>query len=839
MKSPPLPADIGQHAGTDAVLGLLRTLERLPMPVMAVDSSDPTRIVFWNQACELLSGYRSSEIVDRTDAVERLYPDAAYRSRKLAEWPPQGETADPLELTLMSRNRKPVRIAWSVVGGLDRQLGQPATRWLIGQDMTALTEANRQSRARQRLLVTVFRNLPDGVTLKDGDGRLLITSPSIVKSLGISEAEAVGLTALELAERTEFPEAALRQIASNEEATWQAGCLSQMDEVVDFGGGLQRFYDVTRVPTYGRLGQRVSMLVIRRETSEQRSAATQLELAGRVVEQSSDGIFITNASNQITMVNAAFTHITGFASAEALGQQPAMFASGLHEPAFFAAMWNELKSSGCWAGEVWNRRKNREVYPLWMNLSVLHHRVSGEITHYVASFSDLSSRKAAEQQIAFLSTKDPITGLPNRSQIALSGAIALSQAKANGETFAVLMIDVDNFKTLNDSLSYAAGDQLLRVIGERLARSAGERAAVGRLSGDEFLVLLPGASGTNEVAQAARSLMAAVAEPMELSNVPFHVTVSVGIATYPGDGDDFDVLFGRADAALYQAKRSGRAAYQFSSVNMNQQALERLQIESALRRAIEQDALRLEYQPLIEIATGRIMGCEALCRWDDPQRGAIPPEVFIALAEDNGLIERLGAWVLRTATRQLADWQQSGHTDLMMAVNLSARQFQRGVVLQQVEDALRSSGVEPGSLELELTETVLLNDGVAVLDTLRVLKSLGVSLAIDDFGTGYSSFAYLRRFKFDKIKIDQSFIRDLIDDPDDAAIVRGIISLGANLGLAVVAEGVETEAVAQRLRGMQCAYAQGYFYARPLRPALMRARLEAQSDGNGPPLRRA
>ncbi len=814
----------------EAALGLLRVLERLPMPVMAIDSNDATRIVFWNQACEQLTGFRSSQIVGRADAAERLYPDAAYRSRKMAEWQQKGDAGNVLELTLITHSRKSVRMAWSAVGGLELQLGQPGTRWLIGQDMTALAEVNRQSRARQRLLVSVFRNLPDGVTLKDGDGRLLITSPSVAKALGISESEAIGLTTLELVERTGFPEAALRQFALNEEATWQAGSPSQMDEMVDFGDNLQRFYDVTRVPTYGRLGQRVSMLVIRRETSEQRRAATQLELAGRVVEQSSDGIIITNASNQITMVNAAFTQITGFAPAEALGQQPSMFASGLHQPEFFAAMWSELKSSGRWAGEVWNRRKSREVYPLWMNLSVLQHRISGEITHYVASFSDLSSRKAAEQQIAFLSTKDPITGLPNRSQIALSGALALSHAKANNEAFAVLMIDVDNFKTLNDSLSYAAGDQLLRVIGERLAYCAGERASVGRLSGDEFLVLMPNISGTNEVAQAARSLMAAVAEPMELGNLPFNVTVSVGIATYPGDGDDFDVLFGRADAALYQAKRSGRAAYQFSSVNMNQQALERLQIETALRRAIEQDALRLEYQPMIEVETGRIMGCEALCRWDDPHRGAIPPEVFIALAEDNGLIERLGAWVLMTATRQLADWQQVGRDDLMMAVNLSARQFQRGVVMQQVEDALHSSGVKPGSLELELTETVLLNDGAAVLDTLRSLKTLGVSLAIDDFGTGYSSFMYLRRFKFNKIKIDQSFIRDLIDDPDDAAIVRGIISLGTNLGLAVVAEGVETEAVAQRLRGMHCTYAQGYFYAPPMRPELMRARLRAQSD---------
>ena len=518
----PLAADAGQ-----AMHSLLSMLEQLPVLVIGVDPADVTQIVFWNRACEQLTGFPASEMVGRADAIERLYPESAYRSRKMAEWQRQSDPATVLELTLTTRHHKRVRIAWSSVAGLGVPRGGAAVRWLVGQDMSALTEANRQSRARQRLLVSVFRNLPDSVSLKDGDGRLLIMTPAVSEALGMSEAEAIGLTTLELADRAHFPAAALRQFALHEEATWQAGRPSQMDEVVDFGNNQQRFYDVTRVPTYGRLGQRVSMLVIRRETSEQRKAATQLELAGRVVEQSSDGIFITNAGNQITMVNAAFTQITGYSEDDARGQQPAIFASGLHEPSFFAAMWNDLKGSGRWAGEVWNRRKNGEVYPLWMNLSVLHHQISGEITHYVASFSDLSSRKAAEQQIAFLSTKDPITGLPNRSQIALSGALALSQAKANDEELAVLMIDVDNFKTLNDSLSYAAGDQLLRVIGERLARSVGERAAVGRLSGDEFLVLLSNCAGTNDVAQVARGLMAAVAEPMVLGDLPFHVTVSV------------------------------------------------------------------------------------------------------------------------------------------------------------------------------------------------------------------------------------------------------------------------------------------------------------------------
>jgi predicted signal transduction protein with EAL and GGDEF domain len=345
------------------------------------------------------------------------------------------------------------------------------------------------------------------------------------------------------------------------------------------------------------------------------------------------------------------------------------------------------------------------------------------------------------------------------------------------------------------------------------------------LSGDEFMVLLSGVHSTTEAAHAVRALMDLLGQPVVLSDLPVSVSVSAGIAMFPSDGTDFDTLFGRADAAMFAAKRKGRAAYQFASALMNEAAIDRLQIEASLRRAIENQALRLEYQPLVHLASGRIVGAEALCRWDDPERGAVPPGLFIPIAEDCGLIEALGGWVLKTAALQLRQWHDAGHTELMMAVNLSARQFQRGVVLQQVEDALVASGIAPDRLELELTETVLLHDGDAVMATLRRLKALGTKLSMDDFGTGYSSLAYLRRFKFDKIKIDRSFVCDLIDDPDNAAIVRGIISLAQSLGLSVLAEGVETEAIAQRLKHLQCTFAQGYLFDRPLRPEAFGARL--------------
>lgn len=828
MESADVVLDQGHVPAHDAssLALLLHVLDRAPVLVNAVDLDSDMQVLFWNRECELVTGFKSTEMVGNPRAMHMLYPDPAYRVRKMADCVELAPHFRNLEWTLTTKLGEKRRIAWSTVDGVNAGTGRNEL-WCIGLDVTARSESDRLVRARDKLLSSVFRHLPDMVYLKDGAGRWLLTNPAARAVLGLTEQQAMGSTNLEMADGGHPASEGLRHSALSEEATWQSGRVSHMEEVSDDGQGNVRIFDVVRVPTFGRQGQRLHLLVVRRDITDQRTAATKLELAGRVLDQSTDGTIITDAENRIIMVNTAFTEITGYEADEALGRDPGMLASGLHDEAFYKGMWQTLASQGRWTGEIWNRRKNGEVYPQWLSLSALHQRASGEITHYVAAFSDLSSRKAAEEKIAYLSTQDAITGLPNRTQVAMRSALALNHAKITSEHVALMVIDVDNFKTLNDSLSHTAGDQLLREVGQRLLQAAGERAVVGRLSGDEFLVLLPDIHGTAEAAHTARSLMDAVGEPVVLGDLPVSISISVGVAMFPGDGDTFDVLFGRADAALYAAKRGGRAAYQFANATMNEAALERLQIESALRRAVETNALRLEYQPLIQLSTGRIVGCEALCRWDDPERGSIPPGLFIPVAEDSGLIESLGGWVLKTAANQLRAWHDAGHTDLMMAVNLSARQFQRGVVLQQVEDALVESGIPPDRLELELTETVLLHDGEAVMSTLKRLKALGVKLSIDDFGTGYSSFAYLRRFKFDKIKIDQSFVRDLIDDPDNAAIVRGIISLALSLGLNVLAEGVETEAIAQRLRHLQCTYAQGYHFARPLRPEAFTQRLQA------------
>jgi diguanylate cyclase (GGDEF)-like protein/PAS domain S-box-containing protein len=815
---------LGASAEGQDAAHILRVLENLPVLVSALDLDDQNSIIFWGEESEKVTGYRREEIVGNPGAMQLLYPEPVYLARKLADMHDLGTSFRDLAWTLTTRSGEKRRIAWSTIEGVQLKPGRREL-WCVGQDITARSEADRQLRDRDKLLNSVFRHLPDMILLKDGDGRWLLSNPAARAVLGLSEQDVYGFTNLEIADRNLPNSDGLRHSALAEEATWQSGRASHMQEIADDGQGNVHTFDVVRVPTFGRRGQRLHLLEVRRDITDQRIAATKLELAGRVLDQSTDGIMITNESNKIMMVNNAFTEITGYTANEVLGHDPRLLSSGQHDKAFFSDMWKSLSNDGRWVGEVWNRRKNGAVYPQWMSLSALRQRAHGEVTHYVASFSDLSARKADEEKIALLSTQDVITGLLNRNQTARTGSQELKHAKSSHEQVALIVLDVDNFKTLNDSLGHDAGDQLLREVGARLRAVAEDHAVVGRLSGDEFLVLKRGVQGTAEAAHLVNALMAAVGQTMTLVDLPVTVSITAGIAMFPADGEQFDALFGRADSALYAAKRAGRGTYQFANATMNEAALERLRIESALRQAIESETLRLEYQPLIHLPSGRIVGTEALCRWDHPERGAIPPGLFIPIAEDCGLIEALGGWVLKKAAKQLREWHDAGHPELIMAVNLSARQFQRGVVLKQVEDALAESGVPPDRLELELTESVLLHDGEAVMTVLRRLQALGVRLSIDDFGTGYSSFAYLRRIKFDKIKIDQSFVRDLIDDPDNAAIVRGLISLALGLRLEVLAEGVETEAVAQRLRHMQCTYAQGYYFDRPLRPEEFAQRL--------------
>ena len=440
----------------------------------------------------------------------------------------------------------------------------------------------------------------------------------------------------------------------------------------------------------------------------------------------------------------------------------------------------------------------------------------GVFTGYRGTGSDITERKLAEQRIEFLAYHDPLTGLPNRVLLEdrLKQAIALAERGQHG--LALVFIDLDNFKKINDSLGHAAGDALLKEVATRLKRCVRDTDTISRQGGDEFVLVLGGLHGSEGSLPVLTKIMESLQEPFVCEGNELSTSASMGVALYPQDGDCFDILRKKADMAMYRAKEAGRNTYRFFDEAMDEEAVEHLLMRSGLRRAIERGEFVLHYQPQIDIASGHVVGVEALLRWEHPEFGLVPPGRFIPVAEESGLIVPIGAWVIEEACRQAMAWRRAGLPDLVMAVNLSAAQFRRSGIEETVAQALQRSGLVPALLELELTESILLQDVEQVLATVQRLKQLGVQLAIDDFGTGYSSLSYLKRFDIDKLKIDQSFIRDLASDPDDAAIVRAIIQMAHSLGLRAIAEGVETVELLQQLRGFGCDEAQGYHYARPM-----------------------
>ena len=478
-------------------------------------------------------------------------------------------------------------------------------------------------------------------------------------------------------------------------------------------------------------------------------------------------------------------------------------------------MLNELAHTDHWNGEAWNRRRNGAIFPQWLSISTVRDD-DQRILHYVAMLSDLTDRKAAEERAEFLARHDLLTRLPNRFLLRDRAEQAFAHAVRAETRVALLLLDLDHFKHINDSLGHPAGDALLQTFADRLRSTTRDTDTVSRQGGDEFLVLLTDIRDSDDIAPIVEKIMHTLARPCALAGQEMSLSCSVGLAVYPEDGTDFDTLIRNADAAMYNAKEAGRNTFRFYSQQMNEDAVHRLDIQNRLRRALERNEFVLHYQPLIDLGNNAVVGAEALIRWNCPELGMQPPGVFIPVAEDSGLIVEIGEWVLREACRQARAWQDAGHRDLVLAVNLSPLQFARGNLVETVRLALADSGANPALIELEITENVLVKDTEQVLATVRQLHAMGLRLAIDDFGTGYSSLAYLRRFAVEKLKIDQSFVRDLPTDPDAGAIVRAVIQMAKSLKIAVLAEGVETADIAHDLRLLGCDYAQGYYFGRPM-----------------------
>ncbi|MDD2059816.1 EAL domain-containing protein [Pseudomonas sp. GD03860] len=548
---------------------------------------------------------------------------------------------------------------------------------------------------------------------------------------------------------------------------------------------------------------------LRREDRER------LRMAAAVFDSTLEGVLVTDCDGVIVHVNRAFMQITGYEKDEVLGQRPSKFKSGRHGPAFYQQIFATLAEKGEWSGEIWNRRKSGEVYPQWQTICSIRDD-SGELSHYVAVFSDISAIKHSERELAYLAHHDPLTDLPNRLLFNDRAEQALASAQANKRGCALLLLDLDHFQSINDGLGHNVGDQLLKVVGERLKSLLGNGVTLARLGGDEFAVLAENCPQVGQAAALAQRIIDGMKEPFELDAQRLFISVSIGISLFPGDALSAEQLLRNADSALFKAKSCGRAGYALYTEELTAHAQQRVETAGELRRALEQEELRVYYQPVHDLRSGRMIGVEALVRWQHPQRGLVPPGEFIPIAERTGLIADIDTWVLHQACAQMVAWQAAGQQLEFVAVNLSSRLFGQRDLYQQVAKVLHDTRLDPGLLELEVTESAVMEDHEVALEQLHRLRELGLRLAIDDFGTGYSSLLRLKRLPVQKLKIDQGFVAGLPSDEDDAAIVRVIIALGRSMGMEVHAEGIEQAEQARFLLDHECQMGQGYWFGRPV-----------------------
>jgi diguanylate cyclase (GGDEF)-like protein/PAS domain S-box-containing protein len=566
---------------------------------------------------------------------------------------------------------------------------------------------------------------------------------------------------------------------------------------------------------YGKDGKALRVIGASQDVTSQQEMEAQMQLLASAVQYSGEAIVITDVDNKIVTVNPAFTRLTGYAADEVIGRNPRILSAGRTTPEEYARMWQGITERGFWQGEIWDRRKDGGIYPKWISISVIRDD-EGQVRYHVAHFTDVSSERAAEERLHHIAHHDVLTGLLNR--LSLKGRLdqALAGARRDGSRVALLFIDLDRFKVINDTLGHHMGDELLIEVAKRLLESVRDSDVVARLGGDEFVIMLSGIEHSGAVAMVAEKLVFSIGQSYQIGGYDLYTSPSIGIAIFPTDGNDGEMLMKNADAAMYHAKMAGRNNFQFFDAKMNDAALERLKIEHGLRQALAREEFVLHFQPIIDMVSGRVASVEALVRWQHPEKGLLAPARFIAIAEETGLIQPLGEWILWAACRQLAEFSAAGISGVKMGVNISAIQMRNGNLPLLARGVIEAYELNPADLVFEITESVAMEQPTETVRILDVLHSMGINVAIDDFGTGYSSLSYLRMFPIDHLKLDRSFVEEIGEDTDGSVICDATIGLAHNLGLKVVAEGVETTEQLDYLRSRGCDLVQGYLFSRPV-----------------------
>lgn len=669
-----------------------------------------------------------------------------------------------------------------------------------------------ESRLRQRNLALSATS--QGVLVADGSKIITYANDAASRLTGYSRNELIGNSCSMLQGSETSPEtvAEMRAMLNSEQAF--------NGEILNYRKDGTPFWNELSITPVFDAQQRLSQFVgVLRDVTERRQAEDALRIAA-IVFEAQEGMMVTDADTVIQRVNQSFTRITGYSAEEVIGKSPEFLKSGKHDAEFFRGMWGKIARDGYWQGEIWNRRKNGEIYLQWLTITAVA-STQGAITHYVAGFFDITNIRDTEEKVRRLAFYDPLTLLPNRRLMIDRLSQALPASVRSNAYGAVLFIDLDDFKTLNDTRGHDVGDMLLVQVAQRLLGCVRETDTVSRFGGDEFVIMIENLGLDERTAAAQAELIgekirAELNQPYQLRDFEYHSSTSIGVCLFYGNELQIDELMKRADAAMYQSKRSGRNVLRFFDPAMQAVLEARIGMDADLRQALARQQLRLYYQMQVN-RSGQVIGAEALIRWEHPQRGLVSPVEFIGLAEETGLILSIGQWVLDTACAQLKAWEVQEHAQhLQLSVNVSARQFRQQDFVDLVRRALESSGANPARLKLELTESIVLEDIAGSIAKMQEIKALGVSFSMDDFGTGYSSLAYLTQLPLDELKIDGSFVHNLGIKPTDAVIVQTIVAMADTLGIEVIAEGVETMAQQNFLGSIGCIFYQGYLYSKPV-----------------------
>ncbi|HEY0844825.1 MAG TPA: EAL domain-containing protein [Noviherbaspirillum sp.] len=790
--------------------------QRLVDLLMSIDGivweADPAtlRFSFVSPQSERILGYRPEEWYAPGFWESRIHPDDREETIRYCATQTQAGADHDFEYRMIASDGRVVWLKDAVRVGLHD--GKPVSLRGIMFDISEQKHAQLALAEQLHFLQQVGDTIPNPIFWKDAAGRYQGCNTAFESYIGIARDDLIGKSVYDIA-----PPELAKVYEDADNALFTSRTTQSYEARVRYHDGTHHdvtFYKATYLQKDGSLGGLVGVML---DITDRKRGEEALRLSSTVFENSPQGILITDGERRILRVNRNFCRITGYEPEDVIGRTPDILQSGRHDEAFYRSMWQSIEEHGNWSGELWNRRKTGELYAEHLSIIRVCDK-DGKPTNYIGLFDDISHFKAAQSEIERLSYFDAMTGLPNRALLQDRLQHALRNAERHENRVALLVVDLDRLAHINDTFGHQIGDLLLGAVAQRLQHALRASDTLSRHIGDEFAVILEDLNDSQMAAELAERLLADLSRPFHIGGHDVTISACIGISVFPEDGKTPEMLLKHADVALHHAKDGGSGRFQFFREEMNHASMERLLIESSLRTALQRNEFCLHYQPQVEFGSGRIAGMEALVRWQHPHMGMVSPGRFIPIAEETGLVVEIGMWVLREACRQTHRWHLAGHPHLRVAVNVSARQFNQEHFATHVKQVLQETGLAPDRLELELTESMIMQRPERVIGVMMELRELGVKFSIDDFGTGYSSLSQLKRFPIDKLKIDQSFTHDIAGGTSGAAITQAIIALGRSMHLHVVAEGVETEEQQRFLVQNGCHSMQGYLFSRPLDP---------------------